>query len=154
MYNTLYFQAGWASEASPNGILQKEGHTTLYLRDFSISTDVFSRKCLNNQCTKIWNGQNECIFRLSRHTCAGWEMGYHFVKAVNTSQQTFRGFVSVLNMFYNWHSCKFMSTPTFINWWFAWASAMNIDFREKCTHCGPSCVSLVCDGTKIGTGNI
>ena len=45
---------------------------------------------------------------------------------------------------------RFMSLPTFINWFFAWVSRMKIDFRQRCSHCDDRSTILACDGTKIG----
>ena len=45
-----------------------------------------------------------------------------------------------------------MSTQTFIDWFFAWASHMHIDFRQKCQMCPEDQIIsvLACDATKIG----
>ena len=70
-----------------------------------------------------------------------------------SSKQTFRGFVSCHNNNYKRHGPEnppFMSVPTFIEWFFAWASAMKIDFREPCKFCEGKPYVLACDGTKIG----
>ena len=37
-----------------------------------------------------------------------------------------------------------------IDWWFAWASAMDIDFIEQCFNCGNNINALAADGTKLG----
>ena len=53
-------------------------------------------------------------------------------------------------MRHNPNEPRFMSLPTVINWFFAWASRMKIDFRQRCSHCGDKSIILACDGTKIG----
>lgn len=80
-------------------------------------------------------------------------IGWEFVDAVMTSDQTFRGYVSVMNnryRRYNDENVTFMSVNTFINWFFAWASRMNIEFREGCHYCFGAPSILACDGTKLG----
>ena len=70
-----------------------------------------------------------------------------------TGKQTFRGFVTCMNNRYQrWNpfGTLFMSLNTFIEWWFGWASRMNIDFRVPCRACGGNSNILACDGTKIG----
>ena len=44
-----------------------------------------------------------------------------------------------------------MCLPTFIDWFFGWASRMKIDFRQGCIWCEGKPAVLACDGTKIGT---
>ena len=69
-----------------------------------------------------------------------------------TSHQTFRGFVTMMSNRYTCFSGgTFMSVNTFIDWFFAWASRMNIDFRRGCYQCGGISKILACDGTKLGT---
>ena len=132
----------------------KTGDTSLYLQSFVITVPVFMRKCISGTCSKFWDGQHKSIFRLSGKICAGWEFGFEFVDCVNSSHQTFSGFVSYISNKYR-RFCdgnKFMSVPTFINWWFGWASAMKIDFRKGCNSCDDQCKILACDATKIGIG--
>ena len=47
---------------------------------------------------------------------------------------------------------SFMSVPVFIDWFFAWVSRMEIDFRQPCYGCGGKSKLLACDGTKLGIG--
>jgi len=44
-----------------------------------------------------------------------------------------------------------MSFPLFIDWFFAWASRMKIDFREACKWFEGD-IRVACDGTKLGIG--
>ena len=95
------------------------------------------------------------IFRSSNFICAGYEIGWEYVESVNSSKQTFSGFVSCMTGKYKRKfpaTLGFMSAKSFISWWFSWASHMNIDFRENCNWCGPKCDALACDGTKVGLG--
>lgn len=74
---------------------------------------------------------------------------------VNTGKQTFQGFVTIMNNRYKSRgpeSLPFMTLPTFIDWWFGWASNMRIDFREICNWCENGPEMLACDGTKVGLG--
>ena len=43
-----------------------------------------------------------------------------------------------------------MAVNTLIDWWFAWASAMDIDFIEQYFNCGNNINALAADGTKLG----
>ena len=43
-----------------------------------------------------------------------------------------------------------MSVPTFIDWFYAWASGMKIEFRETCKWCDGKPSVLACDETKVG----
>ena len=45
---------------------------------------------------------------------------------------------------------RFMSLPTFIDWFFAWALRIKIVFRQRCSHFGDKSKILASDGTKIG----
>ena len=70
-----------------------------------------------------------------------------------SSKQMFRGFVACQNNRYmrqDPNGPRFMSLPTFIDWFFAWGLRMKIDFRQRCSHCGDRIKTFACDGTKIG----
>ena len=115
----------------------------------------FFRRCVSNNCVREWDGASDCIFRFTQATCAGYEIGWEFVDAVSTSGQTFSGFVTVINNRYkrrDRNATSFMSVPVFIDWFFAWISHMEIDFRQPCYWCGGKSNILACDGTKIGIG--
>ena len=47
-------------------------------------------------------------------------------------------------------TASFMSSNTFIAWWFSWISKFNIDFRQPCKLCKYNPRYLAADGTKIG----
>jgi len=137
----------------PGGVLKFSTKSTLYtdLRVYDVS--VYDRLCLSKSCKFKWNGEKENIYRSSSKTAAGYEMGWEYVEAVNSSKQTFSGFVKVMNQRYKRRDidASFMSLPSFIDWWFGWASHMNIDFRVQCSFCD-NISSLACDGTKLGMG--
>lgn len=84
--------------------------------------------------------------------CCGYAVGWEFVKSVMSSKQTFSGFTKVINSRYTIMSSSipFMSKNTFIKWWFAWASAMEINFNYPCFGCGDNVKIVAGDGTKIG----
>ena len=80
--------------------------------------------------------------------CNALFLGWNFVNTVMSSEQMFWGFVACQNSCYmrldpNWP--RFMSLRTFIDWFFAWASRMKIDFRQWCSHCGDKRRILACD---------
>ena len=71
------------------------------------------------------------------------------------SKQTFRGFIICYNNIYERFGTtteNFMALQAFINWFFAWASWMTIDFWKGCFWCKGSPRILACDGTEIGIG--
>ena len=70
------------------------------------------------------------------------------------NKSSFRGFVNNYNATYeqNQSPVQFMSLQTFIEWFFGWASHMEIDFCQVCEVCGDSPKVLACDVTKIGIG--
>lgn len=147
--------AGWNSDEIPLGIIALSGKTKLYTVTKAIEYAVFKRKCLSNECVKMWDGAKESIFRSSASTCCGYEIGWEFIDSVMNAKQTFRGYVTIMNNRYRRFGSEdtFMSIQTFINWFFSWASAMNVDFRENgCKLCPGQPKILACDGTKIGIG--
>ena len=105
------------------------------------------------KCVRRWDGCHESVFRLSTQTCIGYEVGWDFICSVETSGQSFSGYLATCNA-----RCKrrnkdtrgFVSVPIFIKWFFAWISQMKIDFRQQCQACGGSSKFLACDGTKLG----
>ena len=116
---------------------------------------VYDRLCLSRRCVLKWTGESECIYRSLGKVSAGYELGWEYVDMVNTSKQTFQGFVTIMNNRYKSRgpeSLPFMTLPTFIDWWFGWASNMRIDFREICNWCENGPEMLACDGTKVGLG--
>ena len=70
-----FLQAGWNSSSVPEGILVFAENTNLYLSTKLVQVRVNSRKCLDRICTIAWDGADQYIFRLSKDTCAGYEIG-------------------------------------------------------------------------------
>ena len=112
----------------------------------------FKRRCMSGKCTKEYDGAEDFIFCSTNSVSCSYEVGWNFVDLVMTSKQTFTGFVKVMNANYGRFLSEkpFMTKNTFIKWWFAWASAMGIDFRKSCFGCGENIKMLAGDGTKIG----
>ena len=71
-----------------------------------------------------------------------------------SGKMTFRGYVNYLSKKYQRSESEkpFMTIQTFIEWFFAWSSRMEIDFRQQCQGCSGPPKILACDGTKIGIG--
>jgi len=69
----------------PGGVLKFSTKSTLYtdLRVYDVS--VYDRLCLSKSCKFKWNGEKENIYRSSSKTAAGYEMGWEYVEAVNSS---------------------------------------------------------------------
>jgi len=113
---------------------------------------LFGRKCVADTCIRNYDGSEDSLFLLTKSIACGYEVGWEFVEAVLTSKQTFSGFCKVINARYIRLSSplKFMAANSFIRWWFAWASAMEIDFIEQCFSCGDNIRILAADGTKLG----
>ena len=107
---------------------------------------------MSGKCTKEYDGAEDFIFCSTNSVSCSYEVGWNFVDLVMTSKQTFTGFVKVMNANYGRFLSEkpFMTKNTFIKWWFAWASAMGIDFRKSCFGCGENIKMLAGDGTKIG----
>lgn len=71
------------SPEHPEGLLLKECTSKLYLERFWVNCEVYYRVCMGEKkCVKRWDGENDCIFRVSRKVCLGWEMGYDYVNEV------------------------------------------------------------------------
>jgi len=145
--------AGWTSDCSPpDGLFKRSFRLKLYLGDKVIDSQVFDRTCVKGTCVRRYDGAENSIFCLSKSTAVGYEIGWEFVDAVMTSKQTFRGFITVVKNRYLRYkrNCEFLSINTFIEFFFAWASRMNLEFRESCSGCEGSPTVLACDGTKLG----
>jgi len=147
--------AGWVSEEFPNGRLTFSEKTNLYLAAGVKYCNVYVLSCLANICKLYWTGEDDSIFRISKVTCAGYELGWQFVAFIMNGKNTFRGFVTYHNEIYSLsdpHGESFMSVRLFIDWFFAWSSRMNFEFRQTCKWCKGDTVSIACDGTQLGIG--
>jgi len=127
--------------------------STLYSSLHAIEIIVKQFHCRDCGAIESWDGVHDDIYRSSRATCAGYEIGWEYVESVLHSKETFSGFVAKMNEKYERASSRipFMSVQTFIDWFFGWASSMQLDFRVGCKSCGDDPKVLACDGTKIGT---
>ena len=128
------------------------GKTTVYSTVGACQVAVYARKCIAGNCTRQYDGCEDSLFRSTSSVACGYEVGWEFVESVLCSKQTFSGFRKVVQARYARFSSPvdFMAVNTFIKWWFCWASAMNIDFRERCFSCGNDIRLLAADGTKLG----
>ena len=116
--------------------------------------DVFSRKCLNNQCHLEYSGDQDSIFFLSNNTSAGDEIGWDFISMVKNSKLSFTAYCNEMTRQYQSTSshlaAPFMGTNTFVKWIFAWMGSMKIDFRKEVDPwCEYEPKLLACDGTHV-----
>lgn len=122
----------------------------------AIKCEVFTRLCLAGSC-KLYPHQ-ECkrqsIFFFSPVTAAGDEIGWDFLSRVLTSRVSFSSYCNEMSRFYqtnNILAAKFMSSNTFIKWFYSWLAAFQIDFRKEVDPwCGYNPKVIACDGTHIG----
>ena len=134
------------------GILIILRKTKLYSTVGGCEATVFLRKCVAGFCSREYDGYEDSLFLSTHAVACGYEVGWEFVEAVLTSKQTFSGFRRITQARYDRYSSpiNFLAVNTLIDWWFAWASAMNIDFIEQCFNCGNKINALAADGTKLG----
>ena len=129
---------------------------TVYSRMGAIKIGVLSRKCIAGTCTLTISkeAESKSIFFYTKATGAGDEIGWDFLRRVQTSKVSFTGFCKEMSTIYqtnNLMAAPFMSPNTFISWFFSWISAFQIDFRKEVDPwCGHSPKTLACDGTHIG----
>jgi len=128
------------------------GETIVYSTMGAAKGRLYERACMGGSCFRDYDGSEDSLFRSSTTVACGYEIGWEFVDSVMTSKQTFSGFVKVVkNRYTDYQSpCEFMSRNTLIKWWFSWASAMDLDFVQKCPSCGSDPKYLAADATKIG----
>ena len=114
--------------------------------------EVYGRTCMAGNCFRKYDGVEDSLFRSSTVIACGYEIGWEFMESVMSSRQTFSGYRKVIQSRYERVSSPFpfMSLNSFIKWWFSWASAMDIDFRQGCYSCGKDINILAADGTKLG----
>ena len=109
----------------------------------------------SRECVIQYSGEKHCIFQLSRETSVGDEIAHDFVDDVLCGRTTFSGFCERLSRQYRTHNAAaatFISTETFIRWFFAWLAARRIDFRLEIDYsCGHQPKVLAADGTHFGT---
>jgi len=150
--NINLFQAGWTNEQFPDGMLEPAWKTIVYSTHGAMEVNVMKRRCVNLACYRYYDGCEDSLFLLSKSIAVGYELGWEYVEGVLRNKMTFSGFTKGVQDRYSRFTspCNFMAANTFIRWWFAWASAMRINFVEQCFSCGNDIKILACDGTKIG----
>lgn len=138
------------------GTQVQSGTTTLYTRMGAVHCICFDVPCNAGRCrlTYLDAAQEEGIFFFTNQTAVAEEIGWDFVNRVMKSKISFTAFCTDMTRMYqtnNIMSGPFMSTPTFVSWFFGWLAAFKIDFRKEvdpwCSH-NPKI--LACDGTHIG----
>ncbi|XP_064641617.1 uncharacterized protein LOC135496291 [Lineus longissimus] len=118
----------------PDGLPVMEDFTcTLYMRHAPVACKVYKRKCLASCAADVqYSGQKDSIFFWSRQVAAADEVGWDFVNLIMSSKMSFSNFCLEKSRYYrtmNPISAPFMNKGTFISWFFAWCSKMDIDFR-------------------------
>ena len=111
--------------------------------------------CSAGQCSIPFTkgAEEKSIFLKTSLTAAGDENGWDFVECVHKTRCFFAAFCNEMTRRYqttNIMTGPFMSTNTFISWFFCWIAAFKIDF---CLEHNPWCENkppiLACDGTHI-----
>lgn len=100
-----------------------------------------------------YDPREDGIFFWSAETCLGDEIGYSFIHKLITMNCSFMAFCKDMNVEYSEHNsdAHFISETTFINWFFAWAGALQLDFRrDQDPFCKNNPRYLVGDGTHMG----
>jgi hypothetical protein len=86
----------------------------------------------------------------------GDELGYGFLDHMFKMSCSFSSFCDWMTATYESYSgdencASFVSVPTFIKWFFSWAAAFKLDFRQDVDpFCKHSSKVLACDGTHVG----
>ena len=154
-----FFQHPLVDDSHPEGQLSDDIDAITYTRMGPIHTKLAGLACLQGGC-KSWfipSGQmkNMGITFHSKVTGVGDEVGWDFIRRVQTCKITFTGFCKEMTQVYqtnNLKSAPFMSPNTFTSWFFGWLSNHQIDFRKKGIDpwCKYEPELLACDGTHIG----
>ena len=129
---------------------------TLYTRNAAMTMNCYNILCDSGKCKIPYEEEAEQrgIFFLTNKTAVADEVGWDFVSSVLKSKISFNSFCSEMTRRYETNRVAappFISSPTFIKYFFGWLSAFKIDFRK---HVDPACKHspkvLACDGTHIG----
>ena len=124
----------------------------------AITVELYSMPCASPGCNQLLTykraAKKEGIFFLTSSTCVGEEIAWDFVNLVTKSHISFTAFCKEMTRRYKTtarNSRAFLSTKTFIDYFFAWMSAFKIDYTSEvdpfCKHNPPM---LACDGTHVG----
>lgn len=102
----------------------------------------------------LYTGGKDCIFFKSKNVGFGEELFWDFLGWVMWGRCSFSKFCSQLSTTYQTNtnfSAPFVSCKTFVDAFFSWVTAFNIDFRKEvdpwCKYDPPA---LACDGTHVG----
>ena len=107
-----------------------DGYLVNYTLLAPVKHCVYRRLCSSGKCSLLYSGADECIFRSSRLTAAGDEIGWLFVDQVTTTKCSFKSFCELMTNNYK-RTCSdsksFMDQKTFIHWWFSWTSGKHVN---------------------------
>lgn len=96
--------------------------------------DLFYAEC-GNCSKKRYGGPKNSIHVWSKYTAAGQELGWDFISNVRKLNGcSFSGFCDMMTHYYQSgvHTRRsFMSKTTFIQWFFSFVAAFQIDFRQE-----------------------
>ena len=81
--------------------------------------------CNSGECEAIWDGKKELIFRQSKETCLGYEIGFDFLERAKTICN-FATFCTEMTASYKRldPNASFLDHKTFAKWLSAWESSM------------------------------
>ena len=148
-------QCGCGSEYADDGLFVK-GFATLYTHLGAVKCQYSNLKCASGNCEIPYAeaAAEQGIYFSTTVTCAGDEIGWDFITDVLKKRTCFSAFCAEMSIKYqtnNPMAAPFMSTKTFISYFFGWLSNMNIDFRKEIDlECGYQPQILACDGIHIG----
>ena len=113
-------------------------------------------KCRAGTCQPLYQGEEHNIFFLSDGLGIGVEMFWDFLGWLQWGSMSFSKFCKQISFQYvtnHPRSASFVSNHTFIDLFFAWLVAFQVDFRHKDNvdpFCGYDPKCLGCDGVHIG----
>ena len=127
-------QCGCGSEYAADGFYVK-GFATLYTRLGAIKCQYSNLKCTAGNCEIPYAeaAAEQGICFSTTVTCAGDEIGWDFITDVLKKRTSFSAFCAEMSIKYrtnNPMAASFMSTNTFISYFFGWLSSMRIDFSK------------------------
>ena len=129
---------------------------TLYIRMGPVEIEYHHTVCSAGQCSIHFTkgAEEKSIFLKTSLTAASDEIGWDFVECVHKTRCSFTAFCNEMTRRYqtaNIMAGPFMSTNTFISWFFCWIAAFKINFhKEREPWCENKPPILACDGTHIG----
>ena len=148
-------QCGCGFEYAADGFYVK-GFATLYTCLGAIKCQYSNLKCTSGNCEIPYAeaAAEQGICFSTTVTCTGDEIGWDFITDVLKKRTSFSAFCAEMSIKYHTNNpmaASFMSTNTFISYFFGWLSNMRIDLRKEVDpECGYKPQILACDGTHIG----